>query len=182
MGWMSFQMNEPVKEWFKSNLSNEVTVLDIAIVKRNTLYAAIRDNETKEVYCLIYLLIWSRERGYNFSYKSMSEFVGPCKSECPERILKLLSDLNDQNDQNGYAREWRKRCKETILNRKKLSTANFVIKTNEPLNFRSGANYQYFKKIGRRMYAGIIENDMFKSLCRVRLNLKNIEYELIVSN
>ena len=176
---MSFQMNQPVKEWFTNNMSGEATILDIAIVKRNTLYAAIRNDKTQEVFCYVYLLRWSRERGYNFSYKPMTEFVGPCESECPERILKVLTALNDQNDPSGYAREWRKRCKETIEKRKELSKGEFAIKANEPINFTSGANYQYFKKIGRRMYAGAIENNRFISYCRVRLNLKYVKYEMI---
>lgn len=179
MGWMSFQMNQPVKEWFKSNLNDEVTALDIAIVKRNTLYAAIRENKTGMVYCVVYLLRWSRERGYNFSYKSMSEFAGPGESECPKRILNLLSPLDDKNDSNGYAREWRKRCWDNIHNRERMSTGNYIIKTKEPLKFTSGAEFQYFKKIGRRMYAGTIENNQFRSLSRVRLNTKYFEYEMI---
>ena len=182
MGWTSFQMNQPVKEWFKSEWNdNDVTILDVAIVKRNTLYAAIKNNETKEVFCAVYLLHWSRERGYNFSYKPMTEFVGPNESECPERILNLLTPLDDKNDSSGYAKEWRKRCQETITNRKKMN-GNFVIKVNEPLTFRNGMVYQYFKKISRKMYAGIIKNNEFQACSRVRLNLKYLQYELIASN
>lgn len=180
MGWMSFHMDMPVKEWFKSNLSDEATVLDIAVVKRNTLYAAIRENKTGLVYCAVYLLRWSRDY-YNFSYKSMSEFCGPCEAECPERILKLLSPLNDENDSNSYARNWRKRCYDNINSRKKINSGN-VIKVNEPLKFTNGLMFQYFKKIGKRMYAGIIENNQFKPCSRVRLNMKYIEYEMIACN
>jgi len=180
MGWTNFHMDEPVKEWFKSNLNDEVTVLDIAVVKRNTLYAAIRENKTGLVYCAVYLLSWSRDY-YNFSYKPMSEFCGPCETECPERILKLLSPLNDENDSNSYARNWRNHCWDNINNRKKINSGN-VIKVKEPLKFTSGSMFQYFKKIGRRMYAGVIENNKFITQSRVRLSLKYIEYEMIACN
>jgi hypothetical protein len=162
-------------------MSDEVTVLDIAVVKRNTLYAAIKDNETQEVYCAVYLLRWSRDY-YNFSYKPMTEYVGPCESECPERILKLLTPLNDQNDPNNFAREWRKRCEENIINCQKLNTGNFIIKSKEPLSFTNGSSYQYFKRINRKMYAGIVENNIFNSYLRVGLNLKHIQYELQACN
>jgi hypothetical protein len=183
MGWMSFQMNQPVKKWFKSIWDdNDVTVLDIAVVKRNTLYAAIRNEKTSQVFCAVYLLRWSRERGYNFSYKPMTEFVGPGESECPKRILNLLSPLNDENDSNGWAKEWRKRCWDNIHNREKMCTGNYVLKTKEPVKFTSGNEFQYFKKIGRRMYAGVIENNQFRSFGRVRLNIKYQQYEMIVCN
>lgn len=179
MGWLSFQMNEPVKDWFKRQYSDnkDVTVLDIAIVKRNTLYAAIKINSTNEVQAVIYLLRWSRERGYNFAYKSMSEFAGPCESECPERILKLLTPL-EENDNNLWANNWRRRCYKTIEDRKKLS-GEVVIKALKPVEFTNGKTFQFFKKINRRMYAGVIENNRFNSICRVRFNLRYIEYELI---
>jgi len=181
MGWTSFKLDEPIKEWFKKEWesNSKYKVLDSALLKRTTMYGAIQNIETKEVFCAVFLVRWSREY-YNFSYKDMTEFAGPNECECPERIMKLLTVLNDTNDSNGWAREWRKRCKETILNRKKMKTGNYVIKTNEPVNFTSGASYQYFKKIGKRMYAGIINGDnMFNSICHVRLNLKHFNHELI---
>lgn len=178
MGWSSIHLNMPVKDWFKKNVSEEATVLDVAIVKRNTLYAAIRENKTGFVYCAVYLLSWSK--GYNnFSYKPMVEFVGPCESECPERILKLLSPLNNEIDPNGWAEEWRKRCWDNINNRKKMKLG-YILKANMPISFTNGDNYQYFKKIGRILFAGIIENNQFIPVCRVRLNTKYYKFETIL--
>jgi hypothetical protein len=178
MGWTSFHINQPVKEWFKQEWNEKMVALDIAIVKRNTLYAAIKNTVTGEVFCAVFLLRWSRDY-YNFSYKDMTEFVGPNESECPERILKLLTPLTDQNDPNGYARDWRKRCEKNITNRKKLNTGNYVIKTSEPLEYTNGGKYQYFKHFNRRWYAGIMERNEFSVRSRVSFNPKYYQYELV---
>ena len=178
MGWFSIRLKEPVKEWCKKQLTEDYTLIDSAIVKRNTFYGAVRFNKTNEIFCTVLLLRWSKDY-YNFSYKPMSEFVGPAEAECPKRILKILSPLTDKNDPNGWAKNWRERCWKTIYDRERLCTGNYVVKTSEPVEFKSGDFYQYFKKIGRVMYAGIINNDMFKPLCRVKINLKYYNYELI---
>ena len=71
MGWTSFPMHEPVKDWFNREWNDDKReVLDVAIVQRNTLYAAIKIKETGQVFCIIYLLRWSRDV-YNFSYKDL---------------------------------------------------------------------------------------------------------------
>ena len=50
MGWTSFKLNEPVKQWFINGFdSDKARVLDVAIVKRNTLYAAVRNVQNDEV-------------------------------------------------------------------------------------------------------------------------------------
>ena len=177
MGWTSFPMHEPVKEWFTRNWNDDKRkVLDVAIVKRNTLYAAIQLTETQEVFAVIYLLRWSRDV-YNFSYKDMTEFAGPCQYECPERIINLLTDLEDI-EANKYAIEWRKNVREYWDERKRLKSGG-IIKTEEPLKFNNGSSYQYFKKIDRKLYAGDIIDGCFRAYIRVRVNLSNFKYSFL---
>lgn len=178
MGWTSFRLNEPVKVWFRKEWGDNYKALDIAIVKRNTLYAAMLNTETNEIFCAVFLLRWSRDV-YNFSYKSMTEFSGPVESECPERILKVLTPLNDENDPNNWGREWRERCWENIENRKKIKTGKYIIKAKDPVKFTNGTSFQYFKKIGRSIYACLFDNNQLTTSYRVSLNLKYINYELI---
>jgi len=182
MGWTSFSMRKPVKEWFKEEWSGEMyEVIDSALVKRNTLYGAVKKKDTGEVFCAIFLIRWSRGY-YNFCYKDMTEHSGPNQIECPKKIMKLLSPLNDENDVNGWGREWRKRVEE-YWNKKDTLKLNkdSIIKTKEPVNFTSGADYQYFKKDGRTLWSGFISenNNEFVPLCRVRMNLSHYEYEFI---
>ena len=177
MGWTSFPMHDPVREWFKREYTDDQReVLDVALVKRSTLYAAVRIRTTGQVVAFVFLIRWSRDT-YNFSYKDMTEFSGPCECECPQRIMKLLTPLEDVPD-NQYAINWRNSVKEFWMNKERLN-AGGVFKTKDPVEFTSGARYQYFKKIGRAMYAGRIVGNVFNTLCRVRINLNHYNVEVI---
>jgi hypothetical protein len=183
MGWTSFNMKRPVKEWFKDEWNSEkYEVIDSALVRRNTLYGAIRIKETGEIFCAIFLIRWSRSY-YNFCYKDMTEHSGPNVVECPQRIMKLLSPLDDTNDPNGWARAWRRKVESFWAKREKMKKKrDAVIKSNEPINFRSGDNYQFFKKVGRTLWGGFMHNGEFVPICRVRVNLSHYDYEFIENN
>ena len=51
MGWTSFKLDEPIKEWFRKQweCNSKYKVLDSALVKRNTMYGAIKNIETNEI-------------------------------------------------------------------------------------------------------------------------------------
>ena len=180
MGWTSYSMHKPIKEWFKETWNGDkYEVVDSALVKRNTLYGAVKVKETGEIFCAVFLIRWSQSY-YNFSYKNLTEHSGPCQCECPQKIMNLLSPLDDSNDPNGWAREWRKRVNDhwtklSIMKEKK----DFVIKSKNPISFTNGQQYQYFKKIGRRWMAGILHNNIFQPHSLVRVNLNHYEYEFI---
>ena len=185
MGWTSYNMNQPIKEWFKEQWdyeNSDYEVIDSALVKRHTLYGAVKQKSTGKVFCAVFLIRWSPKSWYNFSYKDMTEFAGPCEDECPEKIFKLLTPLNDDNDPNGWAREWRKRVEKVHVRRKKLKEAKGkVIKTKDPVEFSNGATYQYFKKVGRRYYTMYLDHESgkFHEGRWVRFNPAHYEYELI---
>lgn len=177
---MSFPMHKPIKQWFISQYQDddEREVLDVALVKRNTLYAAIKNKKTNDIFAVIFLIRWNRGT-YNFSYKGMSEFSGPYEYECPKRIIKLLTPLTDENDPNGYARKWRKGVNEYWKKRELLKNKNGYFKTNDPISFISGDSYQYFKKIDKNLFAGRLENGVFKPICRVKVNLCRYDFEFV---
>jgi len=58
-----------------------------------------------------------------------------------------------------------------------MKRKDVCVKTKNPVQFTSGARYQYFKKIGRKMFAGTLKNNVFNPLCRVRVNLNYYEIE-----
>jgi hypothetical protein len=178
MGWLSFSMHKPVKDWYKGELSSKYEVLDSALVQRTTFYAAIKDKETGQVSCDVLLIRWSPKTWDNFCYKPIGEFSGPCEINCPQRIMKLLSPLNDESDPNGWARAWRIRVEEYWKKRNTINKGG-VIKTESPVSFTSGYEYQYFKKIGRSLWAGIMIENEFRQTCRVRVNLSH--YNLVIS-
>ena len=79
-------------------------VLASSLVGRRTYYAAVEwvpaASGEREVWGLVCLVRYNpRDReGLVFGYKDMSESMGPCESECPARILDLLTAT-----QNTYA-------------------------------------------------------------------------------
>ena len=180
MGWTSISMRQPVKEWFKNSWDNENSdyeVIDSTIVKRMTIYGAIRQKSTGNVFCAVFLIRWSRDE-YNFSYKDLTEFAGPCETECPPRIFKLLTPLDDVTDPDGFARKWRERVKVLHDTRKKLSKG-YIIKLKEPTSFSNGNEYQYFMRKGQRFYIAKKEKNKFVEDLWVIFNPLKYDYELI---
>lgn len=77
----------------------------------STYYAAIEGND-----CVFGMVILTRtdiKYYFNFSYKEISEDMGPYYYDCPKGILDLLTPTDDE-----YANAWRKRCYENIKAKK----------------------------------------------------------------
>jgi|ERR1035437_25189 hypothetical protein len=181
MGWTSFNLPKgTAKEWFKKTWEedNKYKVIDSALVNRSTMYGAIEKVSTKEIFCAVFLIRWSKG-DYNFSYKDMTEHVGPNVVNCPKRIMELLTELAPSSE---YAIEWRKRVQE-YWNRKanvsKLANGS-ILKVTEAVKFTNGSEYQYFKKENsKRFIAGAMAKDVFIPLLTVRIRLNNYQYEVV---
>lgn len=149
MGW-TFYHREPGqsdREHFAKDLRASYEILDCTTIK-NTWYAAVRDNGTGEVFALVYLI--QRCRGdYNFGVKEMDETVGPVQSECPERILDLLTPTEFE-----WANEWRARCRANAA--AKAATPKVkpgdTVKFSEVLRFGSGWESDTFELIERSTF------------------------------
>ena len=181
MGWTSFNLPKgTVKEWFKNTWEegNNYKVLDSALVNRSTMYGAVEKVATGEVFCAVFLIRWSKGY-YNFSYKDMTEHVGPCVVNCPKRIMELLTELDATSE---YAIAWRKRVQEywnKKANTNKLANGS-ILKITEAVKFTNGSEYQYFKKEGRRFMAGAMAGDVFIPLLSVRFRgLNSYQYEIV---
>lgn len=160
MGWTYTHKDKNVSpsEYIKneilvwSNPDAQYTVLDGGVVKFRTYYGAVEriDLKTNErrVFAVIILLNYAKDY-HNFGYKDMSEDMGPCQAECPERILKLLTPTD-----SAYANEWRARCWSKI--NKKHNTPK--IEPNMTILY-SGTPYKVIKTLGRRGYMVISQND-----------------------
>lgn len=158
MGWTSFHFTGTKAEFLQQEFGNDPswgTIVDFAI-KGNVIYAAVKmgskhaEREGK-IFAMI-ILISIRKNQYNFSYKDMSESCGPCESNCPKRIISLLSPLEElySVDSNSYqwAKEWRERCATEKPKTVKVIEGN-VIKLETPVKTSYGGLYQYFKKTAR---------------------------------
>ncbi|HOT88551.1 MAG TPA: hypothetical protein PLC59_07995 [Bacteroidales bacterium] len=140
------------KEFFKREFNftkpeegRSGTVLECA-TKNNVAYIAYQSvtPEKTEVIALVCLLRHSPKDpdGLTFGYKDISEDMGPTASECPAKILKLLTKTTNQ-----LSLEWRARCWENIEKKKKNPKVNPEdwIQFSSPITFRSGKSYDVFK-------------------------------------
>lgn len=158
MGWTyTFRGNTPVKEFLASrvNCENEHAkwqVQDIALVKMRTAYLAVEiirrnqetgtlDTTTREVVALVFLLDYRpNDRDFDAGYKDMDETMGPCESECPERILQLLTPTTHEN-----ALAWRQRCWDNIAQRKSFRFSKDDVLETQPISFMDGVARSRFK-------------------------------------
>ena len=130
MGWTGVYMYEPYyenfrdgkggfnrKEFLDAEFSGHNEVHKWEILKSSmvgsTYYAAIKRTNLLTEFSHVYgmVALTSCENNW-FYYKDMSEDMGPCKYDCPENILSLLSETDIE-----YALEWRKQCREARLNK-----------------------------------------------------------------
>ena len=133
MGWTSYHANNykngkiDIKKECEANISDSFKVLKSSIVG-STYYAAIEDIENGEIFAAVILTSVNNSDYYNFSYKSLTEFSGPCKYDCPAGILKMLSPTD-----NEWANSWRDSCYKKKNIKKELNTlpVGTTIKVND---------------------------------------------------
>ncbi len=116
MGWTYFEKPQNVSKWFAEQLTWETDTkinrcLKTGILERKEAYAAVesinKETGEREVWAATFLLNYTREAGYNFGYKDMTEHMGPYITRCPKSILELLTPTD-----NEYANQWRQSCRD----------------------------------------------------------------------
>lgn len=166
MGWFYLHDTggKTVFEYFRDQVAydNEKVsrrLLSGRTVAMKTFYGAVEviDKATNErtvsaMVCLVDLR--KSKDGYNFGYKDMDEFMGPCASDCPADILALLTPLTidedgDRRDSLTAAREWRARCEQNLQRRKLAKSLKHgtVIALSTPLRFTDGVERAKFRVI-----------------------------------
>jgi hypothetical protein len=136
MGWTSMAKpdNFNTKKFFEQEFNTDKHLVLDCKVKNRVAYIALKNLEENKVVAMVCILEF---KNGEFAYKDMDETVGPCYYECPESILKLLTEpLND------YSKAWREKCWQRINN--KLEKGS-IIKFQEKFVFRSGLNEDTFK-------------------------------------
>lgn len=136
--WVPDTSHMTAIEFLRKELDGErVKIVDHS-VKGNTAYLAMTDG-AGEVFGMVVEL--SRYDG-GWSYKEITEDMGPYQCECPLRILDKLSPTTDKN-----ALEWRQACRDNQSraksNRKRLQVGQ-KIRFAKPLPFSDGTRESEF--------------------------------------
>lgn len=99
-------------EFFQRELfpSGNSIILPGAATIGGTFYAAVKTvgeahGTIGEVWALVVLTQWTRD-WFNFTYKEMSDTMGPAEREAPLGVLNKLTDTD-----NEYALQWRATCR-----------------------------------------------------------------------
>lgn len=105
MGWTGSYLPsvKTRQQLFEAEVRNNFIgqVIDYA-VKGSVIYVAVRDKRSDKIEACVVL---TEKRGEWWYMKYMGEEMGPCESQCPLRILRLLSPTESK-----YANDWRARC------------------------------------------------------------------------
>ena len=159
MGWTYTHRSRGMSDldFFTSGIRRKVTgpdgkespssehILAAATVGMRACYIAYRTHQGN-VICVVCLIHWvpNARDGFNFGYKDMEEGDGPCESDCPERIMKLLDPVENSYSPDtstyNWASAWRQRCWDNINHRKakpSIKAGQWVIFT-EPVRFMNG--------------------------------------------
>lgn len=108
-------------------------------------YAAVQaydESGLGDVFGVVCLVRWNPRAadGYAFAYKDMSEMAGPYEADCPLKILELLSPTD-----NPVALDWRRRCHEALLRRKRHLPDGALIRFATAITFTDGTSHQVMR-------------------------------------
>jgi hypothetical protein len=85
------------------------------------------------------VILISNTKRYGFGYKDMTESMGPCEADCPDRIMRLLSNP-------GYAADWRTRVAARKTARREQRDRLAALSRNwAPASFRGGITASSFR-------------------------------------
>lgn len=118
-------------------------------------YAAVQNNETAsyapgETWAMV-VLMWRGRGDFNFTYKEMSETMGPGDHDAPANVLDALTPTD-----NEWANEWRQACREKIA--KKAAAPKVkpgdTVRFERPFSFSDGVDRDTFTVVQRSTLRG----------------------------
>lgn len=129
-------------------------VLASSCLRNKVWYAAVQrydENGDGEIFAAVCLVRWNprAKDGLIFGYKDMDEAMGPCETDCPQRILDLLGPT-----QHPYALNWRRRChRQRMLENRELADGA-LIRFPSAIKFTDGSKHREFRvhRTGRSHY------------------------------
>ena len=133
-----------------------------------------KENGSSRVIGLVCLLSYRPRDHFNFGYKDMDECMGPGVSNCPERILDLLTPTDSE-----YANNWRNRCRENIAKKtgiKKLKVGD-VLTFERALSFNTGDELKKFEVISVKPLGFTAITESGNGFGRFKLRRQTLEYE-----
>lgn len=126
--------------------------------KGNPMYQYLKNGP---IFGAILLTHVNHKEHDNFGYKDMDETCSVYYYDCPESILKLLSDTD-----NAYAVEWRRKCREKTEHQKRLkampigTVIEFIYDGEKKRLIKRGPAYQFCRT--KKSFWFAAEHTIFK--------------------
>lgn len=176
-------------DWFAREFNNaNGQVIDAASKNGVTYLAYKRSLPEGESYitAIVCLTRWAPHGAQNFSYKEISEDMGPYVSECPERILNQLtpvSELPISKQGRELTAKWRERCRARIAEQKAKPAVRQgqLIYMTEPVRFTDGSAGQLFEYQGGSRFWLLEEQQSGQTRRKMRVHItrwREREYQL----
>lgn len=157
MGWTVGSKPDNVMEWVRKQYAATSEVeqisqrcLDAAMVNMREIYVAVEQRDkygitTVTADVIVIQFTNEKDEGFNYpqmGYKAVTENAGPNETNCPERILKLLTPT-----ENKWANEWREKCRATLERRKSAKNLQVgdYIQFETPIHFSNQDPCDIFK-------------------------------------
>jgi hypothetical protein len=109
----------------------------------SVFYAAVKTALTQEVWGLVVIFKYDSKDYFNFTFKEMSDDMGPYYYDCPKRVLDKLTPTD-----NRFANDWREKCYAKAA-RQKIKPGD-TIQFDSPVEFSNGEKISRFKVISLR--------------------------------
>lgn len=168
MGWI-FTYKAPgqsIEDFFKHRFDcvNEHGSRKILATsaRLNVAYMAVElipKGKEREVFGLVCIIKRApSDPSYNFGYKDVDESDGPFHTECPAKILDLLTPTD-----NEYALEWRKRCRENIEKAEKAKQIKVgdVVEFEAPICFLNGDRVKRLRCFSKKPLVFTTEHETY---------------------
>jgi hypothetical protein len=158
MGWLymsSMKGHKTPKEYLDHQFTHQseaftYKVLDSAVVSMKRYYAAVERVEiaggASAVICVICLVNFNLrdKEGMIFGYKDMDETWGVYETDCPARILDLLTPTDSER-----AIKWRAECRQRLARVLPKGGQTIVLKT--PMQFNDKTTQSRFTVVERQV-------------------------------
>jgi hypothetical protein len=142
----------------------------------NTVYLAVKSTDKKTTRSFVFaaVILISNTKKDGFGYKDMSESIGPCQCDCPQRIMRLLSPIADI-PRPGYTADWRARVAARRIERRQRQQlrnslhVGSLVTLPSPTRFSGGITASQFRVAYFRRRTPIFEAiDAPGFYCRLR--------------
>jgi len=168
MGWTGIYTSRPAKEIITKQLTftnesgtDRVVAIcckpGVAYIAWERSYAAGQGSMyDRKVFTIGTVVLYHRSQG-EFTYKTITEDMGPCEKECPASILGRLSPVEEfaksGTSSHEWATAWRNDCRKAIDRRAKAPGDGATIRFKQPITFTNGDTVSAFTihKQGRKI-------------------------------